>query len=56
MLADADTIAGVFDPGKDFSYNGFRLVVERCERSSIRRSDAWLTLSVTVRFRGWQHR
>ena len=56
LLADADTIAAAFDPGRTVTYNGLRMMVERCERSSIRRNDSYLTVSMTIRWRGQQHR
>lgn len=56
LLGDADTLADAFNPGTTFTYNGLRLMIERCERSSIRRDDAWLTVSLTIRWRGQQHR
>jgi hypothetical protein len=56
LLTDADTIAAAFDPGTTFTYNALRVMIERCERSSIRRDDAWLTVSLTIRWRGQQHR
>ena len=56
LLADADALADAFNPGTTFVYNAMRLMVERCERSSIRRDDAWLTVSLSIRWRGHQHR
>lgn len=56
LLADADAIAAAFDPGRTVTYNGLRMMVERCERSSIRRNDSNLTVSMTIRWRGQQHR
>lgn len=56
LLADADSIAAVFNPGATFTYNNLRVMIERCERSSIRRNDAWLTVSMTIRWRVQQHR
>ena len=56
LLADADTIAATFTPGATFTYNGIRLVCESCQRSTIRRDDAYLTVSLTIKLRAWQHR
>jgi hypothetical protein len=56
LLADADTVAAAFDPGKTVTVNGLRMMTERVERSSIRRDDANLTISLTIRWRGQQHR
>jgi hypothetical protein len=56
MLKDADTASAAFEPGKSFTFDGMQVNFERCQRSSIRRSDARLTVSLSVRWRGWQHR
>jgi len=56
MLKDADKVGGYFSPGASFEYEGMNVNIERCQRSSIRRSEGWLTVSLSVRWRGWQHR
>jgi hypothetical protein len=52
IRADADTVAASLTPGTVFTFNTQRILIARCERSSIRRSDAYKTLSLTVRWRG----
>jgi len=56
ILSDADTVCAAFNPGSESTYGNITVHFERAERSSIRRDDAWLTLSITVRCRAWQHR
>lgn len=56
LLGDADSVAALFNPGATLTYNGMRLVSERCDRSGIRRDDSWLTISLTAKLRGWQTR
>lgn len=56
MLKDADSVAAVFSPGASFEFEGTKVNIERCSRSSIRRSEGWLTVSLSVRWRSWQHR
>jgi hypothetical protein len=56
MLMDADVVSTRFDPGSSFDFEGTTVHIERCSRSSIRRSEGWLTLSLSIRWRSWQHR
>jgi len=55
-LDDADTVAGAFNPGKTVTYGAIRMMIERCERSSMRSDGTWSTVSLTIRWRGQQHR
>jgi len=56
MLKAADAAAKVFMPGTSCEFEGTKVNIERCSRSSIRRSEGWLTLSLSIRYRSWQHR
>ncbi|KAF1045607.1 phage tail terminator-like protein [Xylophilus sp.] len=56
MLKDADAVSLRFTPGASFEFGGTKVNIERCTRSSIRRSEGWLTLSLSIRYRSWQHR
>lgn len=56
MLKAADTAAKHFEPGTSFEFAAAKVNIERCTRSSIRRSEGWLTLSLSIRYRSWQHR
>lgn len=56
MLADADTVASAFDPGRTVTYGSVRMMIEQCARSSMRSDGTWATISLTVKWRGQQHR
>lgn len=56
ILKDADTVSSRFMPGTSYDFDGTKVNIERCSRSSIRQSEGWLTVSLSVRWRSWQHR
>ena len=56
ILADAGTVAALFDPGKRISYGSMNLAIESCDRSQVMRVDTDDVISLTIKLRGWEHR
>lgn len=56
MLSDADIVASAFNPGKTVTYGSMRMMIEQCNRSSMRSDGTWSTVSLTIKWRGQQHR